>query len=142
MGVPEKSVAITELIPQRPPMVMVDRFECIDAEDQSHTSLTVREDNLFVEEGALTECGLIEHMAQSAAARVGWRCREAGEKVPVGFIGAVSRFRADALPPVGARLETTLRMVQEVGPLSLAALRVECDGQLIAEGNLKIYLQL
>ena len=82
MGVPEKSVAITELIPQRPPMVMVDRFEGIDAEDQSHTSLTVREDNLFVEEGALTECGLIEHMAQSAAARVGWRCREAGEKVP------------------------------------------------------------
>ena len=36
MGVPEKSVAITELIPQRPPMVMVDRFEGIDAEDQSH----------------------------------------------------------------------------------------------------------
>ena len=30
MGVPEKSVAITELIPQRPPMVMVDRFEGIE----------------------------------------------------------------------------------------------------------------
>lgn len=141
MGIPAQSVNIEELIPQREPMVLVDRFGGIDADGVSHTELTVSEACLFVDAGRMTECGLIEHMAQSAASRVGWRCREQGRPVPVGFIGAVSRFTAYALPPVGTRLRTSLRIVQEVGAISLAELRTEADGDVVAEGSLKIYLQ-
>lgn len=130
-----------ELIPQRPPMVLVDRFEGIDAEGVSTTGYTVMPAGLFVAGGRMSECGIIEHMAQSAAARIGWCCRAEGRPVPVGFIGAVSRLELHDLPRTGAHLRTRLRIVQEIGPLSLAEVRTEADGRPLAEGNLKIYLQ-
>ncbi len=130
-----------ELIPQRPPMVLVDRFEGIDAEGVSTTGYTVVPAGLFVAGGRMSECGIIEHMAQSAAARIGWCCRAEGRPVPVGFIGAVSRLELHDLPRTGAHLRTRLRIVQEIGPLSLAEVRTEADGRPLAEGNLKIYLQ-
>ena len=130
-----------ELIPQRPPMVLVDRFEGIDAEGVSTTGYTVVPAGLFVAGGRMSECGIIEHMAQSAAARIGWCCRAEGRPVPVGFIGAVSRLELHDLPRTGVHLRTRLRLVQEIGPLSLAEVRTEADGRPLAEGNLKIYLQ-
>ena len=130
-----------ELIPQRPPLVLVDRFEGIDAEGVSTTGYTVEPAGLFVAGGRMSECGIIEHMAQSAAARIGWCCRAEGRPVPVGFIGAVSRLELHDLPRTGAHLRTRLRIVQEIGPLSLAEVRTEADGRPLAEGNLKIYLQ-
>lgn len=130
-----------ELIPQRPPMVLVDRFEGIDAEGVSTTGYTVVPAGLFVAGGRMSECGIIEHMAQSAAARIGWCCRAEGRPVPMGFIGAVSRLELHDLPRTGVHLRTRLRIVQEIGPLSLAEVRTEADGRPLAEGNLKIYLQ-
>lgn len=130
-----------ELIPQRPPMVLVDRFEGIDAEGVSTTGYTVEPAGLFVAGGRMSECGIIEHMAQSAAARIGWCCRAEGRPVPVGFIGAVSRLELHDLPRTGVHLRTRLRIVQEIGPLSLAEVRTEADGRPLAEGDLKIYLQ-
>ena len=130
-----------ELIPQRPPMVLVDRFEGIDAEGVSTTGYTVVPAGLFVAGGRMSECGIIEHMAQSAAARIGWCCRAEGRPVPVGFIGAVSRLELHDLPRTGAHLRTRLHIVQEIGPLSLAEVRTAADGRPLAEGNLKIYLQ-
>lgn len=130
-----------ELIPQRPPMVLVDRFEGIDAEGVSTTGYTVVPAGLFVAGGRMSECGIIEHMAQSAAARIGWCCRAERRPVPVGFIGAVSRLELHDLPRTGVHLRTRLRIVQEIGPLSLAEVRTEADGRPLAEGNLKIYLQ-
>lgn len=141
MGVSEATVNILELIPQRPPMVLVDAFEGVDPQGVSHTSFRVVETCLFVEDGRLTECGLIEHMAQSAAARVGWLCRCEGREVPIGFIGSVAKFAARTLPPVGCRLETSLRIIQEVGAVSLVELQTQVNGEPVACGNLKICLQ-
>ena len=142
MGVSAQTLNIEDLIPQRAPMIFVDAFDGIDDAEVSHTRLTVRADQLFVENGRLTECGLIEHMAQSAAARDGWSCRKAGREVPVGFIGAVSHFTAFRLPPAGAHLATSLRIVQQVGPVSLAEATVETAEGPVAEGRLKIFLQI
>lgn len=62
---------IQALLPQRPPIIMVDQFYGMD-ETGSYSSLTIDSDNLFVRNGQLDECGLIEHIAQSAAARIGY----------------------------------------------------------------------
>ena len=58
---------ILNLIPQRPPIVMVDSFFGFE-ENRSYSGLTVTTDNLFCEAGRLQEPGIIEHIAQSAAA--------------------------------------------------------------------------
>ncbi len=136
----QTGVAISELIPQRPPVVLVDRFGGIDGEGVSHTEFAVVPACLFCEEGRLTECGLIEHMAQSAAARVGWLARQQGRDVALGYIGSVNRFRVVAFPPADSRLETTIRVVQEVFNVSLVRATTCVNGEVVAEGELKIFL--
>ena len=78
---------ILNLIPQRPPIVMVDSFFGIE-KNHSYSGLTVTADNIFYETGKLQEAGIIEHIAQSAAARIGFLYTRQGEKVPLGFIGS------------------------------------------------------
>ena len=87
---------------------MADAFYGIGEDGCARSGLTVCEDNIFVEEGALSECGLIEHIAQSAALRAGYMDRSRGEKVRLGYIGAVNDLKVHALPPVGSRLVTTI----------------------------------
>ena len=86
MGVPEKALIaadeIVEYIPQRPPIVMADAFYGIGEDGCARSGLTVCEDNIFVEEGALSECGLIEHIAQSAALRAGYMDRSRRRRPP------------------------------------------------------------
>lgn len=52
-----------QLLPQRPPMVMIDRFFGIE-NTISFSGLTLTSDNLFCKEGVLQETGIIEHIAQ------------------------------------------------------------------------------
>ena len=49
---------ILNLIPQRPPIVMVDSFFGFE-ENRSYSGLTVTTDNLFCEAGRLQEPGII-----------------------------------------------------------------------------------
>ena len=83
---------ILNLIPQRPPIVMVDSFFGIE-KNHSYSGLTVTADNIFYETGKLQEAGIIEHIAQSAAARIGFLYTRQGEKVPLGFIGSVDKLK-------------------------------------------------
>lgn len=132
---------ILELIPQRPPMVLVDTFEGIDAEGMAHTTLEVRSDNLFLEEDRLTECGLTEHIAQSAAARIGYLFRKRGEEVPIGFIGSVNNLVVEQLPEVGVRLYTAVRVVQEVFNVTLIEAETATETETVARCKMKIFLQ-
>ena len=74
---------ILNLIPQRPPIVMVDSF-CGIEDNCSYSGLTVTDDNIFCQEGKLQEAGIIEHIAQSAAARIGYIYLQKNEPVPLG----------------------------------------------------------
>lgn len=131
---------ILALIPQRPPIVMVDRFYGID-EEGSYTGLTVTADNLFCRNGHLDECGIIEHVAQSAAARVGYLHTSKGEPIPLGFIGSVNKMDLHARPRTGDELHTTIKVEQEIFDITLVSATVRVQEQLIAEGQLKIFLK-
>ncbi len=132
--------AIFGLIPQRPPMVMVDRFYGIDG-NSSYAGLTIQTDNLFCQAGKLQETGILEHMAQSAAARIGYLYTERGEPVPLGFIGSIDKLTIHSLPSIDEVLVTEISVVQEVGDITLIAARVCSNEQLIAEGRMKIFLK-
>lgn len=131
--------ALLELIPQREPMLLVDRFFGI-TEGVSRAGLRIAEDNIFCEEGLLREYGVIEHIAQSAAARIGYIYRRKGLKVPVGFIGSVDKMTLYILPEVGSELLSEIRVEQEVGDITLISARVMCAEAVIAEGRMKIFL--
>ncbi len=126
-------------IPQKPPMVMVDRL--ISArEGITETTFTVGEDNIFLENGLFTEPGLVENMAQTAAAGVGSRPGHESEPAPLGFIGGIRDLIITTLPPAGAELRSRVTVEHEVFDATVASGEVFWKGNRIASCGLKIFL--
>jgi len=143
MGIFEKAIIsgqeILPFIPQRPPMVMVNTyFGKID--DSTFTGFTVTQDSLFCESGYFQETGIIEHFAQSAAVGVGVEFIGKGEEVPVGFIGAVSKFHVVRLPKIGETLHTTTRLINKFLDVSLVYTEGKINEEIVASCELKIFL--
>lgn len=135
-----QDVDIRALLPQKPPMVMVDKLISAD-EKSAATALLIREDNIFVENGRLNACALIEVMAQTAAAQLGYDNSLRGDNdVRIGFIGAVKRMRIDAVPRVGEMLLTRMEVLEDFGDMKLVAAESYVDDQKIATAELTIAL--
>lgn len=131
--------AILELIPQRNPIVMVDTFYGIEDEN-SYTELTITADNIFADGNNFTEPGIIEHIAQSAAVRIGYIYQQLQQPVPLGFIGSVDKMKIHNLPKVGDSLYTEIKVIQEVFDITLIGALVKVNDTTIAEGRMKIFL--
>ncbi len=131
---------IESLIPQRKPFVMIDE---LTGSDGTHTStqLQVRADNIFVENGLLTEPGLLENIAQTAAARAGYEAQKDNSPVRIGYIGAVKNFEVLALPAVGDVLETVLITGNQVFDVTVVKGTVSCNGKILAKCEMKIFIK-
>lgn len=132
--------SILDLIPQRAPIVMVDEFLGID-NNVSRTRFTVKEENIFVDDNQLSECGLIEHIAQSAAARVGFIFKSKQQPIPIGYIGSVNNFELSKLPQVGDDISTTIEIIQEVFNITLIKASCCIGDEEIASCKMKIFLE-
>ena len=130
---------IKEYIPQREPIIMVDAFYGID-DKKSFSGLTVKPDNIFVEDCCLSDAGIIEHIAQSCAVRVGYYFKLRQLPVPKGFIGAIKNMKIRSLPKVGEQLFTTVTILQDIFNITLVAVEVNVNQTLVAEGEMKIFL--
>lgn len=134
---------ILELIPHKPPMVMVDRLLLCD-ESRTVTTLNIGKNILFSDNGHFSAAGMIENMAQTAAARIGWLMKEkaGGEaiKAPIGVIGGLKNFRLYFNPEAGSDLVTTIHVEHEMLMATIVTGKVEVDGQLAAEAELQIFL--
>lgn len=131
---------ILDLIPQRAPIVMVDEFLGID-NNVSRTRFTVYNDNIFVNNGEFSECGIIEHIAQSAAARVGYIFKSKNLPIPIGYIGSINNFVIYQNPKVGEAINTTIEIIQEVFNITLIQAYCHIDGKEIASCRMKIFLE-
>ena len=137
-----KDIDILELLPQRPPFVMVDKLTHYD-KTSARSSFMVREGNLFCSGGRMEEAGLIENMAQTCAARMGYRARmelQSNGMVRVGFIGAIRGITIVRVPLVGEVLTTTVEVKEEIFSTSLVETKVEVEDEVIASGSMKIFL--
>jgi len=134
-----QGVEIHVLIPQRPPIVMVDKFYGV-AGNSSYSGLTVTSDNIFCQDGNFQEAGIIEFIAQSAAARIGYIYIQKKEPVLLGFIGSVDKMKIYNLPSIGAELEAEITVIQEVADITLIEACVKVADCTIATCRMKIFL--
>lgn len=137
-----KDFGILQLLPQRLPFVMVDELTHYD-KTSARSSFMVREENLFCFGGRMEEAGLIENMAQTCAARMGYRARmelQSDGMVRVGFIGAIRGITIVRVPLVGEVLTTTVEVKEEIFSTSLVEMKVEVEDEVIASGSMKIFL--
>ncbi|MFT3902793.1 MAG: 3-hydroxyacyl-ACP dehydratase [Niabella sp.] len=130
---------ILSFIPQRAPFVMIDALvHCDDA--GAVTSFEVREGNIFLEDGILKEPALVENMAQTAAARVGYICQKEGKPVPVGFIGAIQHLKVHGLPQTGDVLHTTITIKNQIFNATIIEGVVRSGGKILATGEMRIFV--
>jgi predicted hotdog family 3-hydroxylacyl-ACP dehydratase len=133
-----KDINIRELLPQQGKFVAIDVLESIDA-TKAVTSTIVDRDSLFVVGDCFTEVGIIENMAQTAAARLGYVGRYvSGAGVKLGFIGEIKNLVIERLPRVGDRMITTVETVTELFSTLMIKCQVSIDDVTIAHGSMKI----
>lgn len=124
-------------------MVMVESLLSCD-EKTTITSLTIRQDNIFLNNGLFSPSGMMEAMAQTAAARTGWIVKNnpgsGNKKVPVGVIGSIKNFRLYFQPAAGMVLTTTIEVQLEIMQATMVKAKVEVEGKLAAEAELQIFL--
>ena len=134
-----QDITLNELLPQRPPFVMIDRLVSCD-EVFAVTELTVREDNIFVEDERLTSSGLIENIAQTCAARIGYINLSYGGTVKIGVIGSISNLNIVRTPKVGEKLTTTIKLLEEVFQMTLVEAVIMSGDEELVRANMKIAL--
>ena len=129
---------IHEVLPQQEPFVMVGALTQFE-NSLSATQTLIREDNIFVDEGYFSSSGLMENIAQTCAARVGFYNKYILHKdVQVGFIGAVRNFVVHSLPAVGSVIETRVDILEDVFGMTMADAQVRCGEELLATAEIKL----
>lgn len=124
-------------LPQRPPFVFVDRI--LECENQCiKTDFVITADHELVHDGFLLETGVMENIAQSCAACIGWENRDKG--VRVGVIGSVNNWEAHFCPRVGDTLLTTINIGAQVFDATIVEAETRCNGQLVAKCEMKVFL--
>lgn len=135
-----EKIPVGNILPQLPPFLFVDRLLHYD-EQVTRTAFTVPEEGLFVEDGHFRTAGLVEHMAQSSAVRIGYICRYILHvPVHIGYIGSVRKLKVYRNPAVGDRLETSVLFREDVFGITMTDIEVRCGDEVIATASIKTAL--
>ena len=143
MSMNTTAIDILELLPQRPPFIMVDKltqFDCVSAK----TVFTVREDNPFCKDSVMEEAGLIENIAQTCAARTGFKHRMENnctqDKIKIGVIAMIHTLEMKRRPFVGEILDTSMAIEEEFFSTTLVRSEVKIGNETIATCRMKLFL--
>lgn len=119
---------------------MVDGLVSCTAE-VCESTFTPTAENALVNDGAFTEFGLTEHIAQTGALQSGYLSHQNGSKPPVGFIGQIKDLQIHFLPKIGQRIQTKIEHLHKVANVSVIRGTSWVDGKACAECEMKIFLQ-
>ncbi len=134
-------IAADNILLQQPPFRYVDELVYYE-EGFARTRFTVPSENMLIEDGRFTSAGLMEHMAQSSAARVGYESKYIRHiPVQIGFIGQIKNFEVMRFPRSGETLETEVKTEYEMMGITLASITVFINGEPVARGQLKTALR-
>jgi predicted hotdog family 3-hydroxylacyl-ACP dehydratase len=132
---------ILDLIPQRSPMVLVDKIISSNSEETLST-FAIKENHLLVENACLSAYGLIENMAQTAAAANGIANRLLDENPKKGFIGAIKDLIINELPGVNTSIFTRTKLLNQILNVHIIKAEVrDSEDRRLAHCEMKIFLE-
>ncbi|TGV02245.1 hypothetical protein [Flavivirga rizhaonensis] len=114
---------IEHLIPQKTPFVMVDSLLGF-SDTNVVSSLKVLETNIFFENKALSEPGLVENMAQTVALHTGYDYFLKGVPAPTGYIGSIKKMEISMLPQLNETIKTEAHILHEFMGVTLVEITV------------------
>lgn len=133
-----RSIDVHTVLPQQEPFVMIGcltHFEMMT----STTETLINDNNIFVDNGHFSASGMMENIAQTCAARVGFYNKYVLHKdVQVGFIGAIRNYVVNSLVPVGSVIRTKVDILEEIFGMTLANAEITCGDEIIATAEIKL----
>lgn len=133
-----QGIDIYTLLPQQEPFVLIDKMMHFST-DEVQTQLCIREDCMFVSQGTLSASGMLENIAQTCAARIGFISRYIfNNDIKPGVIGAIRNATINSLPKVGDTITTEVIIREEVFGMSLAEATVKLGEKTLATTEIKI----
>jgi predicted hotdog family 3-hydroxylacyl-ACP dehydratase len=135
-----ESIRASELLPHRPPFVMIDRL-VRGGDGTVRVEAALGDGHAGVSRGRVLESALVECVAQAAAALKAHAAarRDSGSAPASGLLVGVSGFRVARVPGAGDRLTIHVQEDNRLGPLTLVTGRILLGEDVIAEGQLKLY---
>jgi predicted hotdog family 3-hydroxylacyl-ACP dehydratase len=117
---------------------MIDRIVYKD-EKHSSSSFLVQAGNVLVKDGYLTEGGMVENMAQTAAAHAGVLANKLDQPVGLGYIGAIKNLEVFALPEINNTLDTEITLDNQIFDVTLLSAKVKCNDEVYAQCQMKVF---
>ena len=133
-----RQIDIHELLPQQEPFVMITTLVHFDR-TLTVTETEIKAENVFVDNGRFSASGLMENIAQTCAARIGYVNKYILKKgIQLGFIGAVRGFEVLRRPKVGEAITTRVEVKEEVFGITLADAVVKVGDEVLVRTEIKI----
>jgi len=131
---------IKQLIPHSEPMILVDGL--ISFEDQkAKATLTILEDNIFIENNRLSETGLLEHMAQTAALYTGYKFQSQNKKIKEGMIAVIKSASILNLPQIKDTIISEVCITYETEMLTMVTITTTLHDKIIATATMHTVLK-
>ena len=130
---------ILSFIPQRAPLVMVDEIIYSD-ETITRSKFLVKAGNIFVEKGFLKEPGLLENIAQTAAARAGYISQKENRAVSLGYIGAIKNLVISGFPKINDEIITEITIENQIFDVSVISGKISCNEIVLAQCEMRIFI--
>lgn len=133
-----RAIDIHTLLPQQEPFVMIGGIVQYDDENVK-TETVIKPENIFVDNGSFSTAGMIENIAQTCAARIGYINKYILKKgVQIGVIGAVRKMKIIGHPKAGDTIVTHVQILEELMGMTLALATITCNGELLAKSQIKL----
>ncbi len=138
-------IKITQLLPHRDPFLLISNLIASNKEE-TITQFNIDAKHVLVTGGFLTEGGLIENIAQTAAAGLAYQNNADNEEdtnePSIGYLGQVKNFKLHQLPAVGEVIETKTVNTNQIMNAHIVQAEVFLDEILIAEAEVRVFVQV
>ena len=133
-----RSIDVHTLLPQQEPFVMIGSLVHYDDENV-WTETYIRPDNILVDNGTFSSAGMIENIAQTCAARIGYVNKYILKHgIQIGVIGAVRKMTISGHPKAGDTITTHVQVMEDIMGVILAMATITCNGNLLAKSQIKL----
>jgi predicted hotdog family 3-hydroxylacyl-ACP dehydratase len=143
-------IDIKTYLPHRAPMLMVDMIVAMDKESVE-TTFTLKKDNIFIQDNAFAEAGLIENAAQTCSSIVAKdffvdeNNQNKADVEVIGFISALKTLKIHGLPVVGSTINTKSTLASTFVTDAYTLCTMKCETyyreELLLEGEINLFIQ-
>lgn len=134
-------IDIHNILLQREPMLLVDSLIHFD-DRVTITETSIKAGGVFIENGTLSAAGMMENIAQTCAARIGYINKYILKKnLKIGYIGAINSYVVSDLPPVGTTITTIAEKIEEALGILLVKAEVKDANKIYAKAEVKMVEQ-